>query len=72
LQEAAEFKRNNPVSLADYFKRSLLRADPFPMYTSVPDFEHERQVNRRNDLRQYDIVEWPPEVRPSPFGRRSS
>ena len=33
------------------------------MYTTVLDFEHRRQVNWRNDLRQYEIVEWPPEVR---------
>ena len=29
------------------------------------DSEHRRHVNWRNDLQQYEIVEWPPEVQPN-------
>jgi len=51
--------------VTEYFKGSLTRTDSVPEYTTVMDSEHRRQVNWRNDLRQYEIVEWPPEVRPN-------
>jgi hypothetical protein len=60
--------RTGDSTLTEYFKGSLMRTDSSPVYTSVLDFEHRRQVNWRNDLRQYEIIEWPPEVPPSPSG----
>ena len=48
-------------SVTEFFKGALIRQDYLPAYTSVLDFDHRRQVNWRSDLRQYVIVEWPPE-----------
>jgi hypothetical protein len=53
--------RTGDTSVVEYFKGSLTRADSPPAYTSVSDFDHRRTVNWRNDLRQYIVVEWPPE-----------
>src|SRR5215472_13521012 len=47
-------------TLTEYFKGSLRRTDSSSAYTTVVDSEHRRQVNWRSDLRQYEIVEWPP------------
>ena len=60
--------RTGASTLTEYFKGSLTRTDSSPAYTTVMDSEHRRQVNWRNDLRQYEIVEWPPEVRPNASG----
>ena len=49
--------------MTEYFKGTRVRTDSFPLYTSVLDYDHRRQVNWRTDLRQYAIVEWPPEPR---------
>jgi hypothetical protein len=57
--------RTGDSTLPEYFKGSLRRTDTSPAYTTVMDSEHRRQVNWRNDLRQYEIVEWPPEVQPN-------
>ena len=57
--------RTGASTLTEYFKGSLTRTDSSPAYTTVMDSEHRRQVNWRNDLRQYEIVEWPPEVQPN-------
>lgn len=54
--------RTGDSTLREYFKGSLRRTDSSSVYTTVIDSEHRRQVNWRNDLRQYEIVEWPPEV----------
>ena len=53
--------RTGDTSIVEYFKGALMRADSPPAYTSVSDFDHHRTVNWRNDLRQYMVVEWPPE-----------
>ena len=53
--------RTGDASIVEYFKGALMRADSAPGYTSVSDFDHRRNVNWRNDLRQYVVVEWPPE-----------
>ena len=53
--------RTGDSTLTEYFKGSLRRTDS-SAYTTVMDSEHRRQVNWRNDLQQYEIVEWPPEV----------
>ena len=60
--------RTGASTLTEYFKGSLTRTDSSPAYTTVIDWEHRRQVNWRNDLRQYEIVEWPPEIRPNASG----
>src|SRR5215471_18767187 len=60
--------RTGDRTLTEYFKGSLSRTDSSKAYTTVMDSEHRRQVNWRNDLRQYEIVEWPPEVRPNASG----
>jgi hypothetical protein len=57
--------RTDDRALTEYFKGSLTRTDSSAAYTAVMDFEHRRQVNWRNDLRRYEIVEWPPEARPN-------
>ena len=57
--------RTGDSALTEYFKGSLMRTDSSPAYTTVIDFEHRRQVNWRNDLRQYELVEWPPSVQPN-------
>ena len=57
--------RTGDSTLTEYFKGSLRRTDSSPVYTTVMDSEHRGQVNWRNDLRQYEIVEWPPEVQPN-------
>ena len=57
--------RTGDSTLTEYFKGSLSRTDSSPAYTTVMDSEHRRQVNWRNDLRQYEIVEWPPAVEPN-------
>src|SRR5215469_6927286 len=54
--------RTGDSTAIEYFKGSLKRTDSSPAYTTVMDSEHRRQVNWRNDLRQYEIVAWPPEV----------
>lgn len=38
-----------------------MRRDSLPAYTTVLDFDNRRQINWRSDLRQYEIVEWPPQ-----------
>jgi len=60
--------RTGSNTLTEYFKGSLMRTDASPVYTTVLDFEHRRQVNWRTDLRQYETVDWPPEVRPNASG----
>ena len=57
--------RTGDRTLTEYFKGSLTRTDPSPSYATVMDFDRRRQVNWRSDLRQYQIVEWPPDVRPN-------
>jgi hypothetical protein len=57
--------RTGDSTLTEYFKGPLRRMDSSPAYTTVIDSEHRRQVNWRNDLRQYEIVEWPPTVQPN-------
>src|SRR5215472_17415386 len=52
-------------TLTEYFKGSLRRTDSSSAYTTVVDSEHRRQVNWRSDLRQYEIVEWPPPAQPN-------
>lgn len=54
--------RAGDSTLTEYFKGSLSRTDSPSVYTTVIDSEHHRQVTWRSDLRQYEIVEWPPEV----------
>jgi hypothetical protein len=61
--------RTGGNTLTEYFKGSLLRTDFSPVYTAVLDFEHRRNVNWRNDLRQYEIVEWPPAIQPKASGQ---
>ena len=53
--------RTGDTSIVEYFKGALVRADSPPAFTSVSDFDHRRNVNWRNDLRQYVVFEWPPE-----------
>ena len=53
--------RTGDYSIVEYFKGALIRADSPPAYTSVSDFDHRRNVNWRNDLQQYLVVEWSPE-----------
>ena len=53
--------RTGDTSIVEYFKGALVRADSPPAFTSVSDFDHRRNVNWRNDLRQYVVVEWSPE-----------
>lgn len=60
--------RTGDSTLTEYYRGSLKRTDSSPFCTTVLDFEHRRQVNWRNDLRNYEIVEWPPEVPPDPSG----
>jgi hypothetical protein len=48
-------------SVTELFKGALMRTDSLPAYTTVLDFDQRRQINWRSDLRQYVIVEWPPE-----------
>ena len=55
--------RTGHTILTEYYKGSLMRTDSSPVYTTVLDFEHRSQVNWRNDLRQFEIVDWPPDVR---------
>src|SRR5215468_11243364 len=57
--------RTGDRSVTEFFKGALMRTDSLPAYTSVLDFDRRRQVNWRSDLRQYAIVEWPPEVQPN-------
>ena len=57
--------RTGDSTLTEYFKGPLRRMDSSPASTTVIDSEHRRQVNWRNDLRQYEIVEWPPTVQPN-------
>jgi hypothetical protein len=53
--------RTGDSSATEFFKDALMRTDSSPAYTSVLDFDHRRQVIWRSDLRQYAIVEWPPQ-----------
>ena len=53
--------RTGDTSIVEYFKGALVRADSPPAFTSVSDFDHRRNVNWRNDLRQYVVFEWSPE-----------
>ena len=52
--------RTGDWSTTEYFKGALMRTDSSRVYTEVLDFEHRSQVNWRNDLRQYVVIEWPP------------
>ena len=56
--------RTGDTTLTEYFKGSLKRVDSSPTYT-VMDLDHRRQLNWRSDLRQYEIVEWPPDIQPN-------
>jgi hypothetical protein len=58
--------RTGDTTLTEYFKGSFKRVDSSPTYTTVMDFDHRRQVNWRSDLRQYEIIEWPPDIQPNP------
>jgi hypothetical protein len=60
--------RTTGGTLTEYFKGSVVRTDSSPVYTSVLDFEQRRQINWRSDLRQYEIIEWPPELPPKASG----
>ena len=51
--------------MTEFFKGSQLRTDSSPAYTVVVDSANRREVRWRNDLRQFAVVEWPPE-RPLP------
>jgi hypothetical protein len=51
--------RTGDRSVTEYFKGSLMRTESSTEYTEVLDFEHRSQVNWRNDLRQYVVIEWP-------------
>jgi hypothetical protein len=53
--------RTSDRKVAEFFKGALTRRDSLPAYTTVLDFDNRRQVNWRSDLRQYEIVEWPPQ-----------
>ena len=53
--------RTGDWSTTEYFKGALMRTDSSTLYTEVLDFEHRSQVNWRNDLRQYVVIEWPAE-----------
>ena|SRR5215472_7959021 len=53
--------RTGDSGVTEFFKGALRRTDSSPAYTTVLDFDHRRQVNWRSDLRQYVIVEWPPQ-----------
>ena len=53
--------RTGDSSVTEFFKGTLMRTDSLPAYTTVQDFDQRRQINWRSDLRQYVIVEWPPE-----------
>ena len=53
--------RTSDRNVAEFFKGALMRRDFLPAYTTVLDFDNRRQVNWRSDLRQYEIVEWPPQ-----------
>jgi hypothetical protein len=55
--------RTGDTTLTEYFKGALQRCDSSPAYTTVLDFDRRRQFNWRTDLRQYQILEWPPETR---------
>ena len=57
--------RTEDHTLTQYFKGALTRTDSSPEYTTVTDSEHRHQVNWRNDLHQYEVVEWPPAIRPN-------
>jgi hypothetical protein len=48
-------------SVTEFFKGALMRTDFSPTYTTVLDFDHRREVRWRSDLRQYVIVDWPPQ-----------
>jgi hypothetical protein len=48
-------------SVTEFFKGALMRTDSSPAYTTVLDFDHRRRLHWRSDLRQYAIVEWPPQ-----------
>jgi hypothetical protein len=56
-------------TITEYVKASLRRTDPSPAYSTVLDFDHRRQLNWRNDLRQYELVEWPRERQFEPASR---
>ena len=64
--------RTGNSSVTEFFKGALIRTDStdsLPAYTSVLDYDHRTQVNWRSDLRQYVVVEWPPEQpNDSPLG----
>jgi len=53
--------RTGDSGVTEFFKGALRRTDSSPAYTTVLDLNHRRQVNWRSDLRQYVIVEWPPQ-----------
>jgi hypothetical protein len=57
--------RTGDHTTTEYFKGSLTRTDPSPSYTTVQDFDRRRQVNWRSELRQYQIVDWPSDLRPN-------
>jgi hypothetical protein len=60
--------RTGDSSVVEYFKGTLMRTDSSPAYTSVLDLDHRRQVTWRSDLRQYVIVESPPEYKSDSSG----
>jgi hypothetical protein len=53
--------RTGDITITEYFKGSLIRTESLPGMVSVLDYPHRRQVNWRTDLRQYAVVEWPPQ-----------
>ena len=60
--------RTDGETVTEYFSGSLMRTDYSFGYTSVLDFERRREVSWRNDLRQYQRDDLPPEVRPNASG----
>jgi hypothetical protein len=48
-------------TMTEYFKGSLVRTDVTPAYATVLDYGRRSQINWRSDLREYAVVEWPPE-----------
>ncbi len=48
-------------TVTEFFKGELMRTDSSPVYSTVLDFGHRRQVTWRSDLRQYTVLEWPPQ-----------
>lgn len=51
---------NDGHTTTEYYKGASLRTDASPVYTTVADFDHRKQITWRTDLRQYTVLDWPP------------